>query len=371
MKSKILTLIIGIIIGAVITTIAFLIYNNVIRNSQGLERMPMDRNGQMEPHLDRGMGEPPDKPNGGMPDENKEKETKASDIDNGQEVTENNIDLSKYNSNITITKAGEYTLKGELKNAVLVNAKGNVTLTLDDVNIESTITAAIANIGTSELAIKLADNSNNTLKDGGASEYDACIYSNGKLIIEGNGTLNVYGNQEEGEGIATETNDITINGGVINIECQDDGINAGGDGGLITINDGDIYIKASGDGIDSNKNLIISGGNVYTIGSSVGGDAGIDTDEGFEINGGTVIALGSDMLEKPENSSKQKSVCFTLNSKISKRTEISLRNETGEEIISFEAKEDFKTLIISNSKLTNGTYYLYENGEKTEYTAKT
>ena len=48
MKSKILTLIIGIIIGAVITTIAFLIYNNVIRNSQGLERMPMDRNGQME-----------------------------------------------------------------------------------------------------------------------------------------------------------------------------------------------------------------------------------------------------------------------------------------------------------------------------------
>ena len=145
----------------------------------------------------------------------------------------------------------------------------------------------------------------------------------------------------------------------------------GGEGGLITINDGDIYIKASGDGIDSNKNLIMSGGNVYTIGSSVGGDAGIDTDEGFEINGGTVIALGSDMLEKPENSSKQKSVCFTLNSKISKRTEISLRNETGEEIISFEAKEDFKTLIISNSKLTNGTYYLYENGEKTEYTAKT
>lgn len=307
----------------------------------------------------------------GNPNEGKtEKETKASDIDIGQEVLDSNINLSKYNSNITITKSGEYRLKGEFKNAVLVNAESDVTLILDNVNIENNITAAIANIGTSELTIKLADNSNNTLSDGGASEYDSCIYSNGKLIIEGNGTLNVYGNQEEGEGIATETNDITINGGIINIKCQDDGINAGGDGGLITINEGEIYIKASGDGIDSNKNLVINGGNVYTMGSSVGGDAGIDTDDGFEINGGIVIALGSDMLEKPEKTSKQKSVCFTLNSRISKGTKMTLRNELDEEVISFEAKEDFKTLIISNSKLTNGTYYLYENGNKTDYTSK-
>lgn len=303
-------------------------------------------------------------------EEKAEKETKATDIERGQEVTESNIDLSRYNSNITITKSGEYTLKGELKNAVLVDAESDVILILDGVNIESTITAAIANLGTSALTIKLADNSNNTLSDGGASEYDSCIYSKGKLIIEGNGTLNVYGNQEEGEGIATETNDIIINGGIINIECQDDGINAGGDGGLITINAGEIYIKANGDGIDSNKNLIINGGNIYSMGSSAGGDAGIDTDDGFEINGGTVIALGSDMLEKPEKTSKQKSICFELKTKISKGSKIVLQNEIGEEIISFEAKEDFKTLIISNSKLTSGTYYLYKDGEKTDYTAQ-
>lgn len=303
-------------------------------------------------------------------EEKSEKETKASDIDVGQEVILSSIDLSQYTSNITITKSGEYTLKGEFNHSILVNAENDVTLILDGVNIQNNITAAIANIGESDLIIKLADNSNNTLSDGGASEYDACIYSNGSLTIEGNGTLNVYGNQEEGEGIATETNDITINGGTINIECQDDGINAGGDGGLITINDGEIYIKANGDGIDSNKNLIINGGNVYTIGSSIGGDAGIDTDDGFEINGGTVIALGSDMLEKPEKSSKQESVCFELNAKISNGTRITLKNELNEEIISFEAKADFRTLIISNSKLTSGTYYLYKDGEKTDYIAE-
>lgn len=307
----------------------------------------------------------------GHPNEEKtEKETKASDVDLGEEVTVSNIDLSKYSSNITITKSGEYTLKGEFKHSVLVNTENKVTLILDGVDIQNNLTATIVNIGESDLVIKLADNSNNTLSDGGASEYDACIYSNGPLTIEGNGTLNVYGNQEEGEGIATETNNITINGGTINIECQDDGINAGGDGGLITINDGEIYIKANGDGIDSNKNLIINGGSVYTMGSSVGGDAGIDTDEGFNINGGEVIALGSDMIEKPDKNSKQKSVCFELNNRIAEGTKITLKNETDEEIISFEAKEDFRTLIISNSKILSGTYYLYQNEEKTSDTAK-
>lgn len=301
----------------------------------------------------------------GHPSEEKtEKETKASDVEVGQEVTVSNIDLSQYTSNITITKSGEYTLTGEFKKSILVNAESDVTLILNGVDIENEDTSAIANISNNHLTIKLAENTINNLSDGGASEYDACIYSNGKLIIEGNGTLNVYGNQEEGEGIATETNDITINGGIINIACQDDGINAGGDGGLITINGGNIFIKANGDGIDSNKNLIINGGNVYTIGSATGGDAGIDTDDGFEINGGTVIALGSDMLEKPETTSTQKSVCFELTNKINEGSKISVMNDKEEEIISFEAKEQFKTLIVSNEKIMSGTYYLYSDGEK-------
>lgn len=307
---------------------------------------------------------------GGKPDEETvEKETTAENVETGVIVSEENIDLSKYSSNITIKEAGNYTLTGEFNDTVLVNAEGEVRLNLNNVTIENDKTAAIANISTNSLIINLLENTTNTVSDGGSSEYDGCIYSLGALTIEGNGNLNVYGNQVEGEGIATETNDITINGGNIRIECEDDGLNAGGDGGLITINDGNIYIKASGDGIDSNKNLVINGGYIYTMGSSVGGDAGIDTDDGFTINGGTVIALGSDMLESPETSSKQKSVCFNLNSKISGGMVISLKNENEEEVISFETDEEFKTLIISDSKITEGTYYLYQNGEKTNFTA--
>jgi len=297
-----------------------------------------------------------------------EKETTKDDVDNGNTINEENINLNNYESNINITKGEEYNISESFKYSLIVNSTEKVILNLNNVTINSEITASIANINTGELVINLPLGTTSTLKDKGSSEYDGCIYSSGKLTIQGDGKLYVYGNQEEGEGIATTDNDITINGGEIYIESADDGLNAGGDnGGIITINDGNIYIKASGDGIDSNKNLVINGGKVYTMGSSIGGDAGIDTDGSFEINGGEVIALGSDMLQNPDKSSKQKYASFTLNSKISKDSKISLKDSNDKEIISFTADEDFKTLIMSNSDLTTGTYYIYVNDEKTEY----
>lgn len=300
-------------------------------------------------------------------EEEVEKDTKKEDVDAGNKVETNTINLNEYNSNININKGGEYTITGEFKNSVIVDSTEKVVLNLNNVTIDSSITSAIANINSGELVINLLDGTTNTLKDNGSSEYDGCIFSESKLTIEGNGTLQVYGNQEEGEGIATETSDITINGGDIYIESKDDGLNAGGDGGIITLNNGNVFIKAGGDGIDSNKDLIINGGSILTIGSSVGGDAGIDTDGKFEINGGEVIALGSDMLKNPDSASKQKYISFTLNSKIASGSNISLKDNTGKEVMTFDAKEDFKTLILSTKELSNNTYTLYINGEKTEY----
>ena len=300
-------------------------------------------------------------------EEEVEKDTKKEDVDSGNKVEANTINLSEHTTNINISTGGEYNITGEFENSIIVDSTDKVILNLNNVTIDSQITAAIANKNSGELVINLVEHTTNILKDNGSSEYDGCIYSEGNLTIEGNGTLKVYGKQEEGEGIATETKDITINGGDIYIESADDGLNAGGDGGIITINNGNIFIKANGDGIDSNKDLIINGGTIYTMGSSVGGDAGIDTDGKFEINGGEVIALGSDMLQSPDDESNQLSICFSLNSKITSGSNISLKDGGENEVISFEAKEDFKTLIISNADICNNTYYLYINGEKTEY----
>lgn len=296
-------------------------------------------------------------------EENIEKTTKAEEVDPGEKVNTELINLSEYTSNITITESGSYTLTGEFSNTVLVDANGEVTLNLNNVKISNEITAALANISTNGLTINLIDGTTNTFSDGGSSDYDACIYSAGPITIKGNGNLEVYGNQEEGEGIATETNDITIDGGNIKIVANDDGLNAGGNGGTIKINDGTLHINASGDGIDSNKNIVINGGYVYTIGSSKGGDAGIDSDDGTTINGGEVIALGSDMLEKPLDSSKQKVIATDLNTTISTGSELILKDSEGKEIISFVADDSFKTIIISNSKLIEGKYNLYKGTE--------
>ena len=55
MKDKILTFIVGFLVGAIITTMGFLIYNKVIgNNSKQPEMMQMNGNGNME--------EPPEKP---------------------------------------------------------------------------------------------------------------------------------------------------------------------------------------------------------------------------------------------------------------------------------------------------------------------
>lgn len=296
-------------------------------------------------------------------EENIEKTTKAEEVDSGEKVNTELINLSEYTSNITITESGSYTLTGEFSNTVLVDANGEVTLNLNNVKISNEITAALANISTNGLTINLIDGTTNTFSDGGSSDYDACIYSAGPITIKGNGNLEVYGNQEEGEGIATKTNDITIDGGNIKIVANDDGLNAGGNGGTIKINDGTLHINASGDGIDSNKNIVINGGYVYTIGSSKGGDAGIDSDDGTTINGGEVIALGSDMLEKPLDSSKQKVIATDLNTTISTGSELILKDFEGKEIISFVADDSFKTIIISNSKLIEGKYNLYKGTE--------
>ena len=299
-------------------------------------------------------------------EEDKTKETTAEDVDEGEKVNSKEINLSNYDTNLTISEEGTYTLTGSFKNSVIVNASGEVTLILDGVNIESSMTSAITNATTNPLTIVLAENSTNNLSDGGSSEYDGCIFSYGELTIEGKGTLNINGKQDDGEGIATKSANLIINSGIINVTSQDDGLNTGGSGGSIIINGGTIFIKANGDGIDSNGSLTINGGETYTIGSSIEGDAGIDTDEGFVFNGGKVIALGSDMLEKAESKSKQKSAYFELNSKISSGSKIEVKNESGDIVASFEAKEDFKTLIISNEDIKDEVYSLYVNGEKVD-----
>lgn len=64
MKEKILPFIIGLLVGAIITTTGFLVYSKIISNNNNGQ---MDQNGQMgnPPSMPNGeMGNPPEKPDG-------------------------------------------------------------------------------------------------------------------------------------------------------------------------------------------------------------------------------------------------------------------------------------------------------------------
>jgi len=61
MKNRILTFIIGILVGAIITTAGFLIYSQSINNEQMM--MPFNKDGQMQ-RPEWNMGEPPEKTQG-------------------------------------------------------------------------------------------------------------------------------------------------------------------------------------------------------------------------------------------------------------------------------------------------------------------
>lgn len=295
-------------------------------------------------------------------EENAETEKEEVKLDKSNVVEPGNVNLSKQTTDVTITESGTYTLTGEFEHSVIIDAEDeDITLVLNNVTIEAKNTASIIGLNAKSITIELKEDTENTLSDGGNSEYDGCIFSNAELIFTGPGKLVVNGNQNEGEGIATEAQNITINSGTYVITSNDDGINAGGDGATITINGGVFYINASGDGIDSNKDAVINGGTIFVIGSDTGGDSGIDTDAGYTINAGTVVALGTDMIETPNDDSAQNTIAFTLNDKITKDTLVTLMKED-ETIISFIAPKSFKTIIISSEKLSHGTYSLYTDG---------
>ena len=303
------------------------------------------------------MNEPADKSSQGQ----------LGDIDPGVIVSDRAIDLTDYDSNITLQASGEYTLSGILNYSVLVNSDGPVTLNLSGVTISSVETSAIANQTTQPLTINLLENTTNTLTDGGASVYDGALFSLGELTINGYGDdrtlgkLIVSGRQDGGEGIATKSAPLTINSGKIMISSKDDGLNTGGDGGTITINSGILWIKAGGDAIDSNKNIVINGGNVLAI-STESGDAALDSESGISINGGNVVALGKDMLESPTDSSNQKFLAITLENAIKNGSTVYIRNIDTLKTYNFKAEGEFKTLVFSLADLAEGTYEISVDG---------
>lgn len=305
--------------------------------------------------------------------------------------SESTINLSQIDEDYTIEKTGTYTFSGELEDGqIVVDAKGSeVNIVLDGVDISSTKGACIYIKKAKNVTITLAEGSENRLYSAGSveiddSNVDGAIFSKSDLCINGEGSLNIEAQDENGivckdvmtiesgnisiaesyEGLEGET--IVINGGNIDIFAEDDGINASGDGDCsLTINGGDINIDADGDGIDSNGILEISGGYTIVYGPTNDGNSAIDYEQNFVITGGTLIATGSSgMVEGISSESTQVSLTMGLSEYT--ENEFTLTDSEGNEIFSVLPSKKYSCIIVSSPELSVGETYTLKVGDETQ-----
>ncbi|MDF2533039.1 MAG: dockerin type 1 [Clostridia bacterium] len=176
-------------------------------------------------------------------------------------------------SKITITAAGVYVLSGKLENGQIivdVQDKGNVRLVLNGADINSVDNAPIyiKNAGKTILTLQdgtenfISDGAKYVLEDASTEEPNAAIFSKDSLTINGNGTVTVRGNYNNG---ITSKDDLKITGGNIKIYSTDDGL-MGRD--MVIVKEGNIVIEADGDGIKSSNDTDTSKGFIAIEGGS-------------------------------------------------------------------------------------------------------
>lgn len=217
------------------------------------------------------------------------------------------------------------------------------------------------------------------------------ISATNEINIAG-GTINITKSYE-----GLEARLINISGGTIDITASDDGLNAtdkrtsaqteqsenergfgGGFGGPgdtqeeanINISGGVVNIHAEGDGIDSNGYITVSGGTVYVMGSSGGGDGALDYGISATISGGTVVAAGqSGMAVNFCDGSTQGSILVNIQSAQQPQTDVVLLDSDGNELLSHTIERAYNSVVVSCPEIIDGgTYTLKMGTEETQIT---
>ena len=211
---------------------------------------------------------------------------------------------------LTINGSGILNVDGKKSNAIKANdtlhitgGTFNVTSVGDafNVNDELNVTGATMTIDAKEDGVKVDNDddmtvgnmylANNTIT---VTAGDDGIHASGNLVID-SGTYTVKNSTEgiEGKGI-------TINGGDINVYSTDDGVNAANK----NAQQSDIYFTMTGgnltvevgqgdtDPIDSNGNIMVTGGTIKLIGQS-----GFDFDGTATYTGGDIYINGEKQID--------------------------------------------------------------------------
>ena len=243
-----------------------------------------------------------------------------------------------------------------------IKAESEINISGFTINISSTDDGIHANSDSGVLETG-EDGKGTIVINGGSitiSSGDDGMHADKQLYVN-DGYINIVTSYE-----GLEAMTINLNGGKIYVYATDDGINAcTGDGKtspIVNVTAGYIDITtASGDtdGIDSNGNYVQTGGFVLVKGGSSSGNVSgsIDVDGTVTITGGTCVALGG-VCETPINSAN----AYVLSSVSFSSGRYSLKDASGNEVISFTVDGSFSNGWICSDTLTTGTSYTLYRG---------
>ena len=138
-------------------------------------------------------------------------------------------------------------------------------------------------------------------------------------------------------------------------------------GSLTVINS----VARDADGLDSNGDIIISGGvirvSLTNSGSNSALDYGSESGGVMEISGGEVIACGSyAMAEGFDSSSSQCSILYNIKRGAPAGTTVALEDSEGNIILSYEVPCSFSSVAISCPEMQIGETYLVAIGDSVE-----
>ena len=162
------------------------------------------------------------------------------------------VTLDGSSESYEISVSGTYVLTGTITETVVVNVAGDkdVRLVLNNVTIDAGENQAILVLSADELYISVPEGTNNYLSDSEtytaeSIEYNATIYCETDLIINGTGYLEVTGNYNNA---IQSKDDLMICGVTLDVTSVDDGI-IGRDS--LLIQNATITLNTLGDGLKS------------------------------------------------------------------------------------------------------------------------
>ena len=201
-------------------------------------------------------------------------------------------------TDVSITAAGTYVFSGDCDDGSITVKKGvtGVTIVLNGLTLTSADSAAITLNKTAEAELIAAASTKNTVADTADSNDENAavkVKSGASLSISGTGALTVGGNAKNGIKGASDAT-ITVDEVALTIDAENDGLSCDDEltinGGTLNITAGGDAVKASPDTDDTENPDTTSLGNVTIKGGSItlnAAEDGVQADGDLTISGGT------------------------------------------------------------------------------------